>query len=47
MKKGIMSLGAYPPYHYLTRTALGQAWGGKGGKRDHGRRGRHGLLPLC
>lgn len=34
MKKGIMSLGAYLPYHYLTRTALGQAWGGKGGKGE-------------
>ena len=32
MKKGIKSLGAYLPYHYLTRAALGAAWGGKGGK---------------
>ena len=34
MKKGIKSLGAYLPYHYLTRAALGQAWGGKGGKGE-------------
>lgn len=34
MKKGIKSLGAYLPYHYLTRAALGQAWGSKGGKGE-------------
>ena len=34
MKKGIKSLGAYLPYHYLTRAALGAAWGGKGGKGE-------------
>ena len=34
MKKGIKSLGAYLPYHYLTRAALGQAWGGRGGKGE-------------
>lgn len=34
MKKGIISLGAYLPYNYLSRTALGKAWGGKGGKGE-------------
>lgn len=34
MKKGIRSLGAYLPYNYLSRTALGRAWGGKGGKGE-------------
>lgn len=34
MKKGIKSLGAYLPYHYLTRAALGAAWSGKGGKGE-------------
>lgn len=34
MKKGIKSLGAYLPYNYLSRTALGKAWGGKGGKGE-------------
>ena len=34
MKKGIKSLGAYLPYHYLTRAALAAAWGGKGGKGE-------------
>lgn len=31
MNCGIKSIGAYLPYHYLTREALGKAWGGKGG----------------
>lgn len=34
MKKGIKSVGTYLPYNYLTRTALGKAWGGKGGKGE-------------
>jgi len=34
VKKGIKSLGAYLPYNYLTRSALGKAWGGKGGKGE-------------
>lgn len=31
MKTGIKSIGAYLPYHYMTRTALAVAWGGKKG----------------
>lgn len=34
MKKGIKSLGVYLPYNYLTRAAIGKAWGGKGGKGE-------------
>ena len=34
MKKGIQSLGSYLPYNYLSRAALGKAWGGKGGKGE-------------
>lgn len=34
MKKGIKSLGAYLPYHYLSRAAISKAWGGKGGKGE-------------
>ena len=34
MKAGIKSIGAYLPYRYLTRAALGAAWGGKGGKGE-------------
>ncbi len=34
MKKGIKSLGAYLPYHYLSRAALGHAWGERGGKGE-------------
>lgn len=34
MKKGIKSLGVYLPYNYLSRAALGRAWGGKGGKGE-------------
>lgn len=31
MKTGIKSIGAYLPYHYMTRTTLAAAWGGKKG----------------
>ena len=34
MKQGIQAIGAYLPYHYLTRAALSKAWGGKGGKGE-------------
>lgn len=34
MKTGIKSLGAYLPYHYLSRSSLSKAWGGKGGKGE-------------
>lgn len=34
MKAGIKSIGAYLPYRYLTRAALGAAWGGRGGKGE-------------
>jgi 3-hydroxy-3-methylglutaryl CoA synthase len=34
MRSGIRSLGAYLPYNFLTRTALGKVWGGKGGKGE-------------
>lgn len=34
MKKGIKSLGVYLPYNYLSRAALGKAWGGKGGRGE-------------
>lgn len=34
MKIGIKSVGAYLPYNYLPRAALGAAWGSKGGKGE-------------
>ncbi len=34
MKRGIKSLGAYLPYHYLSRATINKAWGGKGGKGE-------------
>lgn len=34
MKIGIKSIGAYLPYHYMTRSALSGAWGGRGGKGE-------------
>lgn len=34
MKVGVKSIGAYLPYHYLSRTVIGKAWGSKGGKGE-------------
>lgn len=34
MKTGIKSIGAYLPYHYMTRAALAVAWGGKRGNGE-------------
>lgn len=34
MKIGIKSIGAYLPYNYLTRAAIGAAWGGKSGRGE-------------
>ncbi|MBS6864172.1 MAG: hypothetical protein KH196_00545 [Oscillospiraceae bacterium] len=34
MKCGIKSIGAYLPYHYLSRAILSKAWGAKSGKGE-------------
>ncbi len=34
MKCGIKSIGAYLPYHYLSRASLSKAWGSKPGKGE-------------